>query len=95
MTDYDVLLTASAPAQLAIRAANQPSAESRGSALTLSASFAMKANRPEDLAVFANFDPAAGHCALRVEVHVAGKSISDSTFWGTGLVEDVVAIPNP
>lgn len=95
MAVYEVLLTASAPAHLAVRIANQPSAESTGPATSLSASFTMNAAEPEDVAVFANFDPARGNCALRVEVRVAGKTISDSTFWGTGLVEDVVAIPNP
>jgi len=95
MAAYDVLLTASAPARLAVRVANQPSAESAGPATSLLASFTMNAAEPEDVAVFANFDPARGNCALRVEVRVAGKTISDSTFWGTGLVEDVVAIPNP
>jgi hypothetical protein len=95
MAAYDILLTASAPARLAVRVANQPSAESTGPATSLSASFTMNAAEPEDLAVFANFDPAGGNCALRVEVRVAGKTISDSSFWGTGLVEDVVAIPNP
>lgn len=95
MAVYEVLLTASAPAHLAVRIANQPSAESTGPATSLSASFTMNAAQPEDVAVFANFDPARGNCALRVEVRVAGKTISDSTFWGTELVEDVVAIPNP
>jgi hypothetical protein len=95
MAAYDVLLTVSAPARLAVRIANHPSTESTGPATSLSASFTMNAAEPEDVAVFANFDPARGNCALRVEVRVAGKTISDSTFWGTGLVEDVVAIPNP
>jgi len=95
MAVYDVLLTASAPARLTVRVANQPSVESDGSASSLSASFTMNADEPEDLAVFGNFDPAAEKCALRVEVRVAGKTLADSTFWGTGLVEDVVTIPKP
>jgi hypothetical protein len=95
MAVYEVLLTASAPARLAVRVANQPSMESAGPATSLSASFSMNAAEPEDLAVFGNFDPAAGNCALRVEVRVAGKTLADSTFWGTGLVEDVVTIPKP
>jgi hypothetical protein len=95
MAVYEVLLTASAPARLAVRVANQPSVESAGPATSLSASFTMNADEPEDLAVFGNFDPAAGNCALRVEVRIAGKTLADSTFWGTGLVEDVVTIPKP
>jgi hypothetical protein len=95
MAIYDVLLTSSAPARLTVRVANQPSVESDGSASSLSASFTMNADEPEDLAVFGNFDPAAGNCALRVEVRIAGKTLADSTFWGTGLVEDVVTIPKP
>jgi hypothetical protein len=95
MAVYDVLLTSSAPARLIVRVANQPSVESDGLASSLSASFTMNADEPEDLAVFGNFDPAAGNCALRVEVRIAGKTLADSTFWGTGLVEDVVTIPKP
>jgi hypothetical protein len=95
MAVYEVLLTSSAPARLAVRVANQPSVESAGPATSLSASFSMNAAEPEDLAVFGNFDPSAGNCALRVEVRIAGKTLADSTFWGTGLVEDVVTIPKP
>ena len=95
MAVYDVLLTSSAPARLAVRVANKPSVESAGPATSLSASFTMNAAEPEDLAVFGNFDPAAGNCALRVEVRLAGKTLADSTFWGTALVEDVVTIPKP
>jgi hypothetical protein len=95
MVAYDVLLTASAPARLIVRVANQPSIESAGPVTSLSASFTMNAAEPEDLAVFGNFDPAAGNAALRLEVRLAGRTIADSTFWGTGLVEDVVTIPKP
>jgi len=95
MAAYDVLLTASAPARLVLRVANQPSVESAGPVTSLSASFTMNAAEPEDLAVFGNFDPAAGNSALRVEVRLAGRTLADSTFWGTGLVEDVVTIPKP
>jgi hypothetical protein len=92
---YEILLTASSPARLAVRAANKPSVESTGRVVSLPASFTMNTAAPEDLAVFGNFDPAAGNCALRVEVRLAGKTLADSTFWGTGLVEDVVTIPLP
>ena len=92
---YEVLLTSSAPARLAVRVANQPSVESVGSSTSLTASFTMNAVEPEDLAVFGNFDPAAENSALRVEVRLAGRTLADSTFWGTGLVEDVVTIPKP
>lgn len=92
---YEVLLTASAPARLAVRAANQPTVESAGTATSLTACFTMNAAEPEDLAVFGNFDPAAGNSALRVEVRLAGRTLADATFWGTGLVEDVIAIPKP
>jgi hypothetical protein len=95
MAVYEVLLTASAPARLAVRVANQSSVESAGPATSLTASFTMNAAEPEDLAVFGNFDPAAGNSALRVEVRLAGKTLADSTFWGTGLVEDVVTMPKP
>jgi hypothetical protein len=95
MAVYEVLLTSSAPARLAVRVANQPSVESAGPATSLTASFTMNAAEPEDLAVFGNFDPSAGNSALRVEVRLAGKTLADSTFWGTGLVEDVVTIPKP
>lgn len=95
MAAYDVLLTASAPARLSVCVANQPSIESAGPVTSLSASFTMNAAEPEDLAVFGNFDPTAGNSALRVEVRLAGRTLADSTFWGTGLVEDVVTIPKP
>lgn len=95
MAVYEVLLTASAPARLAVRVANQPSVESAGSSTALPASFTMNAAQPEDIAVSGNFDPADGNSALRVEVRVAGKTLADSTFWGTGLVEDVVTISKP
>jgi len=95
MAVYEVLLTSSAAARLAVRVANQPSVESAGPATSLTASFTMNAAEPEDLAVFGNFDPAAGNSALRVEVRLAGKTLADSTFWGTGLVEDVVTMPKP
>jgi hypothetical protein len=55
----------------------------------------MNSAEPEDLAVFGNFDPTAGNSALRVEVRLAGRTLADSTFWGTGLVEDVVTLPKP
>ena len=95
MAVYDVLLTSSAPARLAARFANHPSVESAGPATSLSTIFTMNAAEPEDLAIFGNFDPAAGNSALRVEVRLAGRTLADSTFWGTGLVEDVVTIPKP
>ena len=95
MATYDVLLTASAPARLAVRVAHQPSVESAGPGTSLSATFTMNAAEPEDIAVFGNFDPTAGNAALRVEVRLAGRTLADSTFWGTGLVEDVVTIPKP
>lgn len=95
MEVFEILLTASSPARLSVRAANHPSVESSGPVTSLTASFAMNAARPEDLAVFGNFDPATGDCALRVEVRLAGKTLTDSTFWGIGLVEDVVTLPTP
>ena len=95
MAVYEVLLTSSAAARLAVRVANQPSVESAGPVTSLTASFTMNAAEPEDIAVFGNFDPAAGNSALRVEVRLAGKILADSTFWGTGLVEDVVTMPKP
>lgn len=92
---YEVLLTASAPARLAVRAANQPTVESAGSVTSLTASLTMNSASPEDIAVFGNFDPAAGNSALRAEVRLSGRTLADATFWGTGPVEDVVTIPKP
>ena len=92
---YDVFVTASHPGHLGVRVANQPAIESPGAASSLAASFTMSTSKPEDLAVFGNFGPDAGSSALRVEVRHAGRTLADSTFWGTGLVEDVVNIPTP
>lgn len=92
---YEVLLTASTPAHLAVRVANQPSVESTGPVTLLPAAFTMNAAETEDIAVFGSFDPAAGNSALRVEVRLAGRTLADSTFWGSGSIEDVVKIPTP
>lgn len=92
---YEITLTASSPARLAVRAANQPEVKSDAPVASISASFAMSASTPEDLVVSANFDPPAGNSALRVEVRAAGRIIADSTLWESGSIEDVVKIPTP
>jgi uncharacterized protein with GYD domain len=88
-------LTASAPATLRVMAANQPTALSEVGVKFFEARFVMAADRPEDLAVFAEFDDKSSAHAVRVEVRAGGKAIADTTLWGTGLVEDVVEIPAP
>ena len=88
-------LTASAPATLRVMAANQPTASSEAGVKFFEARFVMDADRPEDLAVFANFKDKSSAHAVRVEVRAEGKVIADTTLWGTGLIEDVVEIPAP
>ena len=92
---YFATLTATSPATLRVMAANQPTASSEGVVSVFTARFSMNADQPEDLAVFAEFADKATPHAVRVEVRAGDKMAADKTFWGTGLVEDVVEIPAP
>jgi hypothetical protein len=55
--------------------------------------FSMSANEPEDIAVFADFVDRTRPSALRVMVEKGGVVLVEKTFWGTGVVEDVLTIP--
>ncbi len=92
---FHVVLATTTPAVLRAMAANQPTASSEQPVLRFETAFEMNAAQPEDLAVFADFTDKSTPHALRVEVRVDGNILADPTFWGTGLVEDVVEIPPP
>jgi len=92
---YHVVLTTSTPADLRVMAANQPTASSQQPVTRFETAFQMNADQPEDLAVFAEFSDIATAHAVRIEVRSGEKNLADSTFWGTGLVEDVLEIPAP
>lgn len=92
---FQVVLTASSPAVLRALAANQPAASSAQPVPRFETAFEMNAAQPEDLAVFADFTDKSAPHAVRVEVRAEGKILADRTFWGHGLVEDVVEIPAP
>ena len=94
LADYRVVLTASSPARLQAMVANQPTASSPDSSQSFEAVFSMNANEPEDIAVFADFMERNQPAALRVEVKRGGEVLVEKTFWGTGVVEDVVTIPS-
>ena len=74
-------------------AANRPTASSPQPAQTLEALFSMNPREPEDIAVFADFNERTQPAALRVQVMKSGEVLLEKTFWGTGLIEDVVMIP--
>jgi hypothetical protein len=92
---FHVMLTASAPAFLRVMAANQPTASSDGPAASFQADFEMDAAQPEDLAIFADFTDKTRPHAVRAEIRMGDTLLADSTFWGTGLVEDVLEVPEP
>lgn len=92
---FHVLLTASAPAVLRVMAANQPTASSEGPVESFQSDFVMNAAQPEDLAIFADFTDKTRSHAVRAEVRMGDTLLADSTFWGTGLVEDVLEVPVP
>lgn len=94
-TPYLVTLTASAPGTLRMMAANQPTMSSDDGVKFFEARFMMSQDRPEDIAVFANFADKSSSHAVRVEVSLGEKVLADTTLWGSGLVEDVVKIPVP
>ena len=94
LADFQVVLTASSPARLQAMVANQPTASSPDSSQSFEAGFSMNANEPEDIAVFADFMERNQPAALRVEVKRGGEGLVEKTFWGTGVIEDVVTIPS-
>jgi len=73
--------------------ANQPTASSASGVENFEAAFSMSADEPEDIAVFADFEDRARSAALRVTVEKGGEVLVEKTFWGSGVVEDVVMIP--
>ncbi len=93
LAHYRVTLKASAPARLQAMVANQPTASSASGVENFEAAFSMSADEPEDIAVFADFEDRASSAALRVTVEKGGEVLVEKTFWGTGVVEDVVMIP--
>lgn len=93
--EFSVSLAASSPAALRVTAANQPAASSEPGVLVFETRFAMDAERPEDLAVSADFSDKSRSHAVRVEVRSGERILADTTLWGSGSVEDVVEIPPP
>lgn len=93
LADYRVILTPSDTARLQAMVVNQPTASSASGVENFEAFFSMSANEPEDIAVFADFVDRARPSALRVKVEKSGEVLVEKTFWGTGVVEDVVVIP--
>jgi hypothetical protein len=91
--DYLVVLTSSNPARLQAMAANLPAASSENGARRFQTVFPMSPDEPEDIAVFADFEDRANPSALHARVEKNGVVLVEKTFWGTGLVEDVVMIP--
>jgi hypothetical protein len=95
LVPYTVRLKASAPARLSAMVAGKPSADSGGAVREFETVFEMPEAEPEDVAVFADFGEGSGECAVRIEVERAGRVLADRTFWGSGVVEDVVVINEP
>jgi hypothetical protein len=92
---YEITMTASTPAHLALAVVGQIPVESSPSAESLIATYSMDAAKPEDLVVKARFVSPQKNAALRIQVQVAGKMIKDATLWGSESIEDVVSIPVP
>ena len=93
LADYRVILKSSGTARLQAMVANQPTVSSASGVENFEAVFSMSANEPEDIAVFADFVDRTRPSALRVMVEKGGEVLVEKTFWGTGIVEDVVMIP--
>ncbi|MCX6965609.1 MAG: hypothetical protein NTW41_09710 [Verrucomicrobia bacterium] len=93
LADYRVILKSSGTARLQAMVANQPTVSSASGVENFEAVFSMSANEPEDIAVFADFVDRTRSSALRVSVEKGGEVLVEKTFWGTGVVEDVVEIP--
>jgi len=92
LADYRVILKSSGTARLQAMVANQPTISSASGVEDFEAVFSMSANEPEDIAVFADFVDRTRPSALRVMVEKSGEVLVEKTFWGTGVVEDVVTI---
>ena len=90
---YEITMTASTPAHLALAAAGQIPVESSPGAESLIATYSMDALKPEDLVVKARFVSPQKNAALRIQVQVAGKMLKDATLWGSESIEDVISIP--
>jgi hypothetical protein len=93
LADYRVILKSSGTARLQAMVANQPTVSSASGVENFEAVFSMSANEPEDIAVFADFVDRTRPSALRVMVEKGGVVLVEKTFWGTGVVEDVLTIP--
>jgi hypothetical protein len=93
LADYQVILKSSGTARLQAMVANQPTVSSASGVENFEAVFSMSANEPEDIAVFADFVDRTRPSALRVMVEKGGEVLVEKTFWGTGVVEDVMEIP--
>ena len=91
--DYRVILKSSGTARLQAMVANEPTISSASGVENFEAVFSMSANEPEDIAVFADFVDRTRPSALRVMVEKSGEVLVEKTFWGMGVVEDVVTIP--
>jgi len=90
---YEITLTASTPAHLALAAVGQIPVESSPSAESLIATYSMDASKPEDLVVKARFVSPQKNAALRIQVQASGKMLKDATLWGSESIEDVISIP--
>ncbi|NBR47598.1 hypothetical protein EBU02_01885 [bacterium] len=90
---YEITLTASTPAHLALAAVGQKPVESSPSAESLIATYSMDASKPEDLVVKARFVSPQKNAALRIQVQASGKMLKDATLWGSESIEDVISIP--
>ena len=93
IVSYEITMTSSTSAQLALAAVGQKPVESSPSAESLIATYSMDAAKPEDLVVKARFVSPQKNAALRIQVQVAGKMIKDATLWGSESIEDVISIP--
>ncbi|NBS51640.1 MAG: hypothetical protein EBS96_03285 [Spartobacteria bacterium] len=90
---FEITLTASTPAHLALAAVGQKPVESSPSAESLIATYSMDASKPEDLVVKARFVSPQKNAALRIQVQASGKMLKDATLWGSESIEDVISIP--
>ena len=89
---YEITMTASTPAHLALAVVGQIPVESSPSAESLIATYSMDASKPEDLVVKARFVSPQKNAALRIQVQASGKMVKDATLWGSESIEDVISI---
>jgi hypothetical protein len=90
---YEITMTASTPAHLALAVVGQIPVESSPSAESLIATYSMDASKPEDLVVKVRFVSPQKNAALRIQVQASGKMLKDATLWGSESIEDVISIP--